>query len=40
VVLTNIMKEAARQRRDTFVVDSDLEDEHQREAAPGTREQD
>ncbi|MEZ2126597.1 MULTISPECIES: hypothetical protein [unclassified Sinorhizobium] len=34
------MKEAARERGDAFVVKSDLEDEDQREASPGTREQD
>lgn len=34
------MKEARRLHRDSFVVKSDLEDEEQREAAPGTRDQD
>jgi hypothetical protein len=33
------MREAARQRSDTYWVKSDLEDADQREAAPGTREQ-
>ncbi len=37
---TKTMKEASRQRRDTFVVESDLDDADEREAAPGTREQD
>ena len=33
------LREAARQHTDTFVVEADLEDADQREAAPGTREQ-
>lgn len=33
-------REAARQHGDVFVVASDLEDADQREAAPGSREQD
>ena len=33
------MREAVRQRSDTYIVRSDLEDADQREAAPGTREQ-
>ena len=34
-----VVREAARQHSDTYVVKSDLEDADQREAAPGTREQ-
>lgn len=33
------LREAVRQRNDTFIVKSDLEDQDQRDAAPGTREQ-
>ncbi|WP_438751959.1 DUF2934 domain-containing protein [Pararhizobium sp. O133] len=33
------MREAARQRSDSYVVEADLEDADQREAAAGTREQ-
>ncbi|MFP5076259.1 hypothetical protein ACLE20_03040 [Rhizobium sp. YIM 134829] len=33
-------REAARQHGDAYIVASDLEDADQREAAPGTREQD
>ena len=33
-------REAARQHGDAFIVASDLEDADQREATPGTREQD
>ncbi|MDL2406239.1 hypothetical protein PY650_11325 [Rhizobium calliandrae] len=40
VANTKTMKEAARQHRDTFVVDGDLDDEDQRNATPSTREQD
>jgi hypothetical protein len=35
----DVMREAAREHADTFVVKSDLEDADQRESAPGTREQ-
>lgn len=34
-----VLREAARQHTDAFVVKSDLEDADQREASPGTREQ-
>lgn len=34
------MREAVRQRSDGLIVTSDLEDHEEREAAPGTREQD
>jgi hypothetical protein len=34
------IREASRQHGDAFVVKSDLEDQDQRDAAPGTREQD
>jgi hypothetical protein len=39
--LTNLraLREASREHSDAFIVKSDLEDEEQREAAPGTREQ-
>lgn len=33
------MREAAREHGDSFIVKSDLEDQDQREAAPGTCEQ-
>lgn len=33
------MREAARQRSDGYIVNTDLEDAEEREAAPGTREQ-
>lgn len=33
------MREAAREHSGAFVVNSDLENEDEREAAPGTREQ-
>jgi hypothetical protein len=33
------MREAAREHRDAYIVESDLEDEDQREATPGMREQ-
>jgi hypothetical protein len=33
------MREAARQHRDAYLVESDTEDAEQREASPGTREQ-
>ncbi|WP_296038263.1 hypothetical protein [uncultured Agrobacterium sp.] len=32
-------KQAARQHEDAFIVATDLEDDDQRDAAPGTREQ-
>ncbi|NTZ89556.1 hypothetical protein [Agrobacterium tumefaciens] len=32
-------RQAARQHEDTFIVATDLEDDDQRDAAPGTREQ-
>ncbi|MBB3459609.1 hypothetical protein [Rhizobium sp. BK377] len=32
-------REAAREHRDAYIVDADLEDVDQREASPGTREQ-
>ncbi|MGF0520060.1 hypothetical protein [Agrobacterium pusense] len=32
-------RQAARQHEDAFIVATDLEDDDQREAAPGTREQ-
>ncbi|AIC31555.1 hypothetical protein IE4771_PE00331 (plasmid) [Rhizobium etli bv. mimosae str. IE4771] len=34
------LREASREHRDTFLVKTDLEDADQREASPGTREQD
>ncbi|PDT16098.1 hypothetical protein CO670_14480 [Rhizobium sp. J15] len=34
------LREASRQHADTFLVKTDLEDADQREASPGTREQD
>lgn len=34
------LREASRQHRDAFLVKTDLEDADQREASPGTREQD
>lgn len=33
------MREAARLRNDSFIVKTDLEDQDERDAAPGTREQ-
>ena len=36
---TKAMREAVRQHVDAFIVRSDLEDEDEREAAPGTREE-
>lgn len=35
----DVMREAAREHADAFIVKSDLEDADQRESAPGTREQ-
>lgn len=39
--LTNLRarRQAARQHEDAFIVATDLEDDDQRDAAPGTREQ-
>jgi hypothetical protein len=39
IINVKAMREAARQHGDVFLVKSDLDDQEQREAAPGTREQ-
>ena len=39
LVTLRARKQAARQHEDAFIVATDLEDDDQREAAPGTREQ-
>jgi hypothetical protein len=39
VVKLDVLREAARMHNDTFVVEADLEDQDQREASPGTRDQ-